>query len=126
MIESQSLDRGRCLPWALALCLLAGCASQTRPALFLSGPGPVYPPAARAAGIEGQVVIRYDLTAEGAVVNAQVMAAEPPGLFEEAALAAIAQWRFRPALAGGKRVASQGRISTLRFKMGGGEEYAGY
>lgn len=115
----------RCLAWALWFCLLAGCASQTRPAQLLSGAEPVYPPGARQAGIQGQVVIRYDLTAEGAVVNVQVVAAQPPGVFEEAALAAIAQWRFRPALAQGRSIASQGRISTLRFRMGGGEKYAG-
>ena len=116
----------RRLCWALWFSLLTGCAAQTRPALFLSGAEPLYPSAARQAGIQGHVVIRYDLTAEGAVVNAEVLAAEPPGVFEEAALAAIAQWRFRPATAQGKSIASQGRISTLRFRMDGGEKYAGY
>ena len=105
--------------------LLVACASSSPPQ-FLSGADMVYPPDAKAEGIEGYVVVSYDVTAEGMVVNAEVVEAEPEGVFEEAALASIAQWRFRAAMVGGKSVETSGVVSTLRFKLGAEDEYAEY
>ncbi len=104
--------------------LLAACASSS-PMQLLSGADMVYPPAAKAEGMEGHVVIRYDVTAQGAVANPEVVEAEPEGVFEEAALASIAQWRFRPATAGGKAVETSGVVSTLRFGLAE-DDYADY
>ena len=60
----------------LVLLALSGCAAQNRPLQLLSGSGPVYPPEARRAGIEGEVTVRFvgELTsvvknAEGEVVE---------------------------------------------------------
>ena len=59
--------------WAVLLvCLATGCASPNRPVQLLSGAGPVYPPAAKAAGTEGVVVVRYGIAADGRVVGARV------------------------------------------------------
>ncbi len=104
--------------------LLAACASSS-PMQLLSGADMVYPPAAKAEGMEGYVVIRYDVTAQGAVANPEVVEAEPEGVFEEAALASIAQWRFRPATAGGKAAETTGVVSTLRFRLAE-DDYADY
>lgn len=129
--------RGRCLVYrcvrevagylaiGLLTVLLAACASSSPP-LFVSGADMVYPPGAKAEGIEGYVVIRYDVTAQGMVVNAEVVEAEPEGVFEEAALASIVHWRFRAATLGGKPVETSGLVSTLRFKLGTGDEYPAY
>lgn len=104
---------------ALTLGLaLAGCASGTQPLQLLAGADPVYPPAARAAGIEGEVTVRYDVTATGRVANAVILAAEPLGVFEEAALAAVTSWRFRPPTTRGEPSAAPGRVSVLRFRLG--------
>lgn len=104
---------------ALALGLaLASCASGPRPLQLLAGADPVYPPAARAAGIEGEVTVRYDVTAAGRVVNAVVLAASPAGVFEQAALAAVASWRFRPPTARSEPSTAPGRVSVLRFRLG--------
>ena len=105
--------------------LLAACVSSTPPQ-FISGAEMVYPPAAKAEGIEGYVVIRYEVTAEGIVINAEVVEAEPEGVFEEAALASIVQWRFRAATEGGRPVETPGLVSTLRFRLGTGDEYPEY
>ena len=105
--------------------LLAACVSSSPP-LFVSGADMVYPPDAKAEGIEGHVVIRYDVTAEGTVVNAEVVEAEPEGVFEDAALASIVHWRFRAATVGGKPIGTPGLVSTLRFKLGTGDEYPEY
>ena len=105
--------------------LLAACVSSS-PLQFLSGADMVYPPAAKAEGIEGHVVVRYDVTAQGMVINAEVVEAEPEGVFENAALASIVQWRFRAATVGGESVDTPGVVSTLRFRLGEGDEYAEY
>ena len=113
--------------WAsLSLLLLAGCAAAPNPLQFVSGPDPVYPAQARAAGVEGQVTVRYDVTAEGAVANVRVVDATPAGVFEQAALATVAQWRFRPPVVDGRSVSLRDRVSTLRFELGDSDDYAGY
>jgi TonB family protein len=60
----------------------------------LIGVTPVYPPAAAAAGIEGYVDLRFTLSPSGTVVNPEVVGAEPPGVFDDAALAAVSRWRY--------------------------------
>jgi protein TonB len=55
---------------------------------------PKYPPSAAASGTEGFVEIGFTVTALGRVEDATVTAAEPPGVFEQAAVAAISRWRY--------------------------------
>lgn len=55
---------------------------------------PQYPPTAAANGTEGFVDVSYTVTALGRVENASVTTAEPEGVFERAALAAIGRWRY--------------------------------
>lgn len=109
----------------LLAIMLAACVSSSPPQ-FVSGADMVYPPGAKAEGIEGYVVIRYDVTPEGSVINAEVVEAEPEGVFEEAALASIVHWRFRAATVRGKPVETPGLVSTLRFRLGTGDEYPAY
>ena len=114
------------LAFGLWLGLLAGCAAPSRPVEWLSGAALAYPPAAKAAGIEGSVTVRYDVTAAGAVANARVVASAPAGVFDAAALAAVRQWRFRAAVVDGAAVPARGRLSTLRFTLGEGPDYAAH
>lgn len=58
---------------------------------------PEYPRGAERRGIEGSVRIEYSIAASGEVVNARVVEAEPAGVFDRAALAAIESWRYAPA-----------------------------
>jgi TonB family protein len=55
---------------------------------------PKYPSSAASSGTEGFVEISFTVTPLGRVENAIVTAAEPPGVFEQAALAAISRWRY--------------------------------
>jgi protein TonB len=55
---------------------------------------PKYPPSAAASGAAGFVEVSFTVTALGLVENARVAAAEPPGVFEQSALAAISRWRY--------------------------------
>ena len=109
---------------ALPALLLIGCASANRPLQFIGGTDLVYPTTARQQGIEGMVTVRYDVTADGAVENAAVEAATPPGVFDAAALAAVRTWRFNPPLRDGEPVAAPGQVSTLRFQLGDTSRYS--
>ncbi|MDX1563315.1 MAG: energy transducer TonB, partial [Gammaproteobacteria bacterium] len=55
---------------------------------------PVYPAAAAAAGTEGYVDVRVSLTPSGEVMTAEVVEAEPAGVFDQAALQAVTRWRY--------------------------------
>ena len=55
---------------------------------------PQYPSSAASSGVEGFVEVSFTVTALGRVENAVVAAAQPTGVFEQAALAAIARWRY--------------------------------
>ena len=97
---------------------LVGCASPTRPPQFIGGADLVYPADAMANGVEGRVVVRYDVTVAGTVANAVVIESEPPGVFDDAALAAVRSWRFRPMVDHGEAVTASMRVSELVFRLG--------
>lgn len=107
---------------AIALTV-AGCTGPSRPLQLLSGADLAYPDQARAAGVEGVVRVRYDVTVDGRVVNAEVDAADPAGVFDAAALALVRSWRFRPAVEDGESVAAPARISEVRFQLGDTDRY---
>jgi len=110
----------------IVLVWLAGCASGDRPLQLVSGTGAVYPPDAREEGVEGYVVVRYDVNAEGRVHNARVVAAEPPEVFNESALQAVSRWRFRPPELDGESQPVSGLESRLEFSLSGGSAYTDY
>lgn len=97
---------------------LAGCASALRPPQFIGGADLIYPAAAKAEGVEGRVVVRYDVTATGTVANAVVVESEPAGVFDAAALDAVRSWRFRPMVDRGEVVPALARVSELVFQLG--------
>lgn len=106
---------------------LAGCASMIgdrQPVLELSqGAQPQYPAAAKETGIEGEVTLIYTVTASGHVADVRVLEAEPAGVFDEAALAAVRTWRYRPLRRGGEALVLENVVSTLRFRLA--EAYPG-
>lgn len=57
---------------------------------------PPYPYRAALADIEGWVTVEFTVTETGAVADARVIDAQPPRIFNEAALKAILNWRFQP------------------------------
>ena len=74
---------------------------------------PDYPTRALARSIEGFVILRFTITETGAVENPEVLRAEPPGVFESAALRAVIRWKYQPQIRDGKprRVVSIARIT---------------
>ena len=58
---------------------------------------PVYPRLARQANVTGRVHLRIIVDEEGNVIDAQVVAAKPADIFNEAAITAVLQWKYKPA-----------------------------
>lgn len=80
--------------------------------------GPLsFPPEARAKNISGFVTLEILVSPTGDGSQVRVISAEPPGVFEAAAMAAIKDWKFEPALASGQAVASW-VTQRIRFELG--------
>lgn len=66
-------------------------------------PMPQYPAALRRQGLEGSAAVSFYVDQEGRVRLPEVVNATAPE-FAQAALAAVAQWRYEPKQIGGRRV----------------------
>lgn len=86
-----------------------------RPAV-LSQVAPEYPAALRRTGGRGEVVVAFTVEIDGRVTEPEVLRSTHPA-FEPAALAAIRQWRFKPAHKDGVVVAAR-VVQTLVFEPG--------
>jgi periplasmic protein TonB len=78
---------------------------------------PEYPPRELARGTEGRVLVRFTVTAAGTVRDASVVSSEPRGVFDKAALDAIARWRYNPRVEGGTAVERVGLQAVIRFEV---------
>jgi protein TonB len=56
---------------------------------------PNYPPEAEAQHIQGHVRVRLSVNTDGDVADVQILQAEPQGVFEEAVLEAVRQYKFK-------------------------------
>lgn len=57
---------------------------------------PEYPRKALALGIEGKVVVRYDITPHGRVSNVRIVKAEPNTVFNRSVRRAMRFWQYQP------------------------------
>ncbi|HMI87702.1 MAG TPA: TonB family protein [Polyangiaceae bacterium] len=89
-------------------------AVDTRASLLSSVPV-IYPEAARAAGIEVDVLLDLDIDGDGHVTNARARSAPALGL-ADAALRAVRGYRFTPARRAGRAVAVRMRW-TVAFRL---------
>lgn len=76
---------------------------------------PRYPPAARASGVEGTVVVRAVVRKNGRVSNVQIVKDLPFGL-GDAAASAVRRWRFRPATYQGEPIDVYYNV-TVNFRL---------
>jgi len=74
---------------------------------------PVYPSRALVRGIEGFVIVEFDVNENGAVINASVLGANPPGIFDRAALTAISRWKYNPRIDNGRPVT----MKSLQYRF---------
>lgn len=73
----------------------------------------IYPPAARAAGLQGSVVVEFTVGTDGTVSNVTVIEGNP--VLARAAVDAVSRWRYRPYMLNGSPIASTMRV-TINFR----------
>jgi TonB family protein len=77
---------------------------------------PNYPQAALERGTEGWVDLIFTVRTDGSIADVSVTAAEPAGIFEQAAMAAVRRWRYEPVKKEGRAVEQRARL-RLRFSL---------
>jgi protein TonB len=75
-----------------------------------------YPEAARAKNLTGYVTLNLLIGEDGNVRNVKVLSANPTGVFEEAAVNAVRNWVFDPAMNQNRRVEVWAK-QTIRFNL---------
>ena len=75
-----------------------------QPPKLIRAVNPRYPFEAAQKGIEGRVMLRFVVDSTGQAQEPEVVKSDPPGVFDEAALAVVKKYKFRPAMKGGKAV----------------------
>jgi protein TonB len=75
---------------------------------------PAYPPLARTAGVQGQVVLQAVISKQGAIENLKVVAGHP--MLVQAAIEAVRQWRYRPYVLNNEPVEVETQI-TVNFSL---------
>jgi protein TonB len=75
-----------------------------------------YPAEARRRGWQGEVVLRVEVSAEGRADAVAILRSSGHAVLDEAALAAVRLWRFRPATRGGVPVAAPADV-PVRFRL---------
>ena len=77
---------------------------------------PVYPEYAKNMRIEGFVKVRFIVDKNGNTTCHKIVKATPSKVFENAALKAVEQWKFQPALKDGEKV-QVAMVVKLNFKL---------
>ncbi len=95
---------------------LGGAVADTAP-IPLVRIDPIYPPRAQSRGTEGWVVVEFTITATGKVSDASVVEADPPSLFNRAALKAIRRWKYKPKIIDGQPVDQTNMRTLISFKL---------
>lgn len=85
-------------------------------------PAPNYPRRALARGIEGYVVVEFTITKHGSVRNPSVVGGydvngEPTNIFDNAALSAVARFKYRPPVVDGIVVEQVGVRNRITFRL---------
>jgi protein TonB len=74
---------------------------------------PVYPFGAKRQGLTGKVLVRCLVGVDGKASNFKVVKSEPKDVFDEAAVAAVLKWRFKPGILGGEAVPTWVKIPII-------------
>jgi len=77
---------------------------------------PTYPSVAIARGLEGTVLVQYDVTAQGQVVNVVILESSHT-VFNKAAVAAAYRFKYKPKTVDGVPYGANGLRNLFRFEM---------
>ena len=78
---------------------------------------PTYPPLARQARIQGQVLLQAEISKDGTIQNLRLISGHP--MLTSAAIDAVKQWRYKPYILNGEPVEVETQI-TVNFTLSGG------
>lgn len=78
---------------------------------------PKYPPQAARDGKEGWVRLSFTINEQGGVEDIKVIEADPKRIFDREARRALAKWKYKPKIEGGKAVKQFGQTVQLDFKL---------
>jgi len=88
--------------------------SQMSPGSLIYQLQPVYPPLARTAHVEGQVVLAALISKEGTIENLRVLKGHP--MLLNSAVEAVSKWRYRPYILNSEPVEVETQI-TVNFLL---------
>jgi protein TonB len=91
-------------------------AALDRPLTPLAQSPFIYPMRAKRLGLEGWVRIKLLISKQGTVEQVQILAAEPPDVFEQTVERGVRLWRFSPGTVDGEAVRSW-VVTTVRFEL---------
>jgi protein TonB len=77
---------------------------------------PAYPPLARGARIQGQVILQAVISKQGTIENLRLLTGHP--MLVRAAIEAVRQWRYRPYILNNEPVEVETQI-TVNFSLAG-------
>ncbi len=86
------------------------------PALMIVSVAPNYPKKAYNNMLEGFTEMEVVINEGGSVINAEVIASEPKGLFDYEAIRAIKKYKFKPAIINNKAVLTK-MTQKIEFKI---------
>jgi periplasmic protein TonB len=78
---------------------------------------PAYPPLARQARIQGQVILQAEISKDGSIENLRLISGHP--MLAPAAIEAVKQWRYKPYMLNGEPVAVETTV-MVNFTLSGG------
>ncbi len=91
--------------------------AQSNSAMPLYQAQPNYPMTAASQGIEGWVLLQYDVDTSGGLSNIKVVDAQPRRTFDREAVAALKKWKFRPAMDNGQPMSVKGQTVKIEFNL---------
>jgi TonB family protein len=77
---------------------------------------PTFPRSAREHGVSGWVDLQFVVKSDGLISDVIITAAEPVGVFEQAAVDAVRKWRYKPAHRDGHAIDQRARL-RMKFAL---------
>lgn len=102
---------------SLAVDTSAGLSASDGEYLPIVKVAPQYPSRAQSRGIEGWVLLRFTVTETGAVIDPEVIDAEPAGMFDRAAQKAVVRFKYKPRVIDGVAQKVLGVEHLITFEL---------
>ena len=99
-----------------ALVAVAGGREVNANVIPLARVEPLYPRRARMMGMEGTVKLEFTITQTGTVRDIKVVGADPPEVFDRAAMRALSKWKFKPKIENNAAVEQHASVQ-INFKL---------